>query len=90
VGFFEHAPYENATEQLLHGDVVVIFSDGVTEALDVHGEEYGEERLIELIRVHHTAEASAILQQIVDSVQTFARGAPQHDDVTALVLKYAG
>lgn len=90
VGFFEHAPYANVVEQLQKGDVVVIFTDGVTEALDIHGQEFGEERLIELVKSHCRADASLILERIVQEVQAFARGAAQHDDVTALVLKYGG
>jgi phosphoserine phosphatase RsbU/P len=90
VGFFEHAPYEDIAEQLQKGDVIVIFSDGVTEALDIHGEEFGEERLIALVQQHHEADAATILEHMVQAVQTFARGAAQHDDVTALVIKYAG
>jgi serine phosphatase RsbU (regulator of sigma subunit)/pSer/pThr/pTyr-binding forkhead associated (FHA) protein len=90
VGFFEHAPYANVVEQLQHGDVVVIFTDGVTEALDIHGQEFGEERLIELVKTHCRADASHILERVVQEVQAFSRGAAQHDDVTALVLKYGG
>ena len=90
VGFFEHAPYADVVEQLQKGDVVVIFTDGVTEALDIHGQEFGEERLIDLVKSHCKSDASHILERIVQEVQTFARGAAQHDDVTALVLKYAG
>jgi phosphoserine phosphatase RsbU/P len=90
VGFFENVPYDDATEQLDKGDAVVIFSDGVTEALDIHGEEYGEERLLDLVRDHHKSDAVEILERIVSDVQTFARGTAQHDDVTALVIKYAG
>jgi len=90
VGFFEHAPYEDVVEQLQKGDVVVIFSDGVTEALDAQGQEFGEERLIELLRQYHTADAASILARIMEDVQTFAHGVAQHDDVTALVLKYVG
>jgi phosphoserine phosphatase RsbU/P len=90
VGFFEHAPYEDVEEQLAAGDVVVIYSDGVTEALDIHGQEFSEDRLIELVRQHYRTDAAALLDRIVQDVQTFARGAPQYDDVTALVIKYAG
>ncbi len=67
-----------------------IYSDGVTEALDVHGQEYSEERLIELVQQHYRADAATILDKIVQDVETFAHGAAQHDDVTALVIKYAG
>jgi sigma-B regulation protein RsbU (phosphoserine phosphatase) len=90
VGFFEHAPYEDVGEQLKKGDVVVIYSDGVTEALDIHGQEFSEERLIALLQQNHTSDAQVILDRIVQDVQTFARGAAQHDDVTALVIKYVG
>jgi len=90
VGFFEHAPYDDVVEQLDKGDVVVIYTDGVTEALDIHGQEFGEERLIDLVKEHCASDAVEILECIVESVQSFSRGAPQHDDVTALVLKYAG
>jgi sigma-B regulation protein RsbU (phosphoserine phosphatase) len=89
VGFFEHAPYEDVVEQLANGDVIVIFSDGVTEALDTQGQEFGEERLIELVRQQHGADPATILDRIVAAVQTFSHGAAQHDDVTALVIKYA-
>jgi sigma-B regulation protein RsbU (phosphoserine phosphatase) len=90
VGFFENAPYEDVVEQLDPGDVVVIFSDGVTEALDIHGQEFGEDRLIDLVKQYQSSDACSILERIVQDVQSFARGAAQHDDVTALVLKYAG
>lgn len=90
VGFFEDAQYTDVEVQLQFGDVVVIYSDGVTEALDVQGEEFGEERLEAVIRERSVADATEILDEIIEAVQTFARGAAQHDDVTALVVKYAG
>jgi sigma-B regulation protein RsbU (phosphoserine phosphatase) len=90
VGFFENAPYNDVTEQLEPGDVIVIFSDGVTEALDTQGQEFGEERLIDLVEQHYQSDAGIILERIVDAVQAFSHGAAQHDDVTALVIKYAG
>jgi phosphoserine phosphatase RsbU/P len=88
VGFFEHAPYHDQTEQMASGDVLVVYSDGVTEALNVQEEEFGEERLAAILEQRHTEEAAAIMDAIVEAVQTFARGAPQHDDVTAMVVKY--
>jgi sigma-B regulation protein RsbU (phosphoserine phosphatase) len=90
VGFFEDAQYMDVQEQLQPGDVVVIYSDGVTEALDVHGEEFGEDRLQAVLEKQHAAEVADILAGIVAAVQAFARGAAQHDDVTALVVKYVG
>lgn len=90
VGMFEFAPYQDATERLERGDVLVVYSDGVTEALDVHGEEFGEDRLAAIVEARHADDATTILEAIVQAVQTFAQGAPQHDDVTAMVVKFTG
>ena len=90
VGMFDFAQYENATEQLEPGDVLVVYSDGVTEALNTEGQEFGEERLAAIAEERHKEDASTILEAIVEGVQTFARGAAQHDDVTAMVVKFTG
>jgi sigma-B regulation protein RsbU (phosphoserine phosphatase) len=90
VGFFEHAPYADEKEQLHPGDALVVYSDGVTEALDVQGQEFGEERLVAILQEHHNEDAAAILDAIIEAVKTFARGAAQHDDVTAMAVKFTG
>lgn len=90
VGMFEDAHYADQKEQLQPGDVLTIYSDGVTEALDVHGEEFGEDRLVALIEQHRSETASVIMNRVVEAVQSFARGVAQHDDVTVLILKYVG
>jgi serine phosphatase RsbU (regulator of sigma subunit) len=90
VGFFEHVTYADQNEQLQSGDVLVVYSDGVTEALDVQGQEFGEERLVVILEKRHNDEADAILDAIIDAVLTFSTGVPQHDDVTAMAVKYTG
>jgi serine phosphatase RsbU (regulator of sigma subunit) len=90
VGLFESAAYDAATVRLKPGDTIVSFSDGVTEALSTSGEEFGETRLVEVVRQHQGAPAADVLARVVDAVQAFARGAQQHDDVTALVVRYTG
>jgi sigma-B regulation protein RsbU (phosphoserine phosphatase) len=90
VGMFDFAQYQDIVEQLSTGDVLVVYSDGVTEALNVDGEEFGEERLAAIVNERQPADADAILDAIVRGVQTFARGAAQHDDVTAMVVKFTG
>jgi sigma-B regulation protein RsbU (phosphoserine phosphatase) len=75
---------------LTPGDVLVVYSDGVTEALNVDGQEFGEERLAALLEQRYADDASVILEAIVAEVQAFARGAAQHDDVTAMVVKFTG
>ncbi|MEW6321378.1 MAG: SpoIIE family protein phosphatase [Acidobacteriota bacterium] len=90
VGLFEGAPYADAVERLSPGDVLVIYSDGVTEAMNVREEEFGTDRLVAVLAEHHRADAGTILEHLVGAVREFSRGAPQHDDVTALVVKYLG
>jgi phosphoserine phosphatase RsbU/P len=90
VGMFDFAQYEEAVEQLLPGDVLVVYSDGVTEALNVDGEEFGEKRLETIVAERLANDATSILNAIVHGVQAFARGVAQHDDVTAMVVKFTG
>jgi sigma-B regulation protein RsbU (phosphoserine phosphatase) len=90
VGMFDFAQYGDTTEQLQAGDVLIVYSDGVTEALDTEGREFGEERLADIAAQRHQDNAGAILQAIVEAVQSFAKGAAQHDDVTAMVVKFKG
>lgn len=90
VGLFEDAVYESSRVTLSPGDTVVLYSDGVTDALSVDGEEFGEDRLVAVITEHHGRPAAEVLSEIVEAVETFAGGAPQFDDVTALVVRYLG
>ena len=90
VGLFGAAPYADEETQLEPGDVLVTFSDGVTEALNTAGEEYGEARLIEEVTKYRTAPLGDFIQAVIASVQAFAAGAQQSDDVTVLVLRYLG
>lgn len=90
VGLFGAAPYADEETQLEPGDVLVTFSDGVTEALNTAGEEYSEARLIEEVQKYRMAPLGDFLQAVITSVQAFAAGAQQSDDVTVLVLRYLG
>lgn len=88
VGLFEHATFEEETLQLELGDILVVFSDGVTEALNPAGEEYGEERLLNCINANRQADTAQLLDHVLADVRRFASGADQSDDVTAMVLRY--
>lgn len=90
LGLFEHAVFEEETVPLQPGDLLVTFSDGVTEALSASGEEYGEARLLECIQAHRDATVPDLLERILASVRDFTAGAVQSDDVTALVVRYVG
>jgi serine phosphatase RsbU (regulator of sigma subunit) len=90
VGLFSSATYADDRVQLQPGEVLVIYSDGVTEALNPAGEEFGEERLAAEAISHRTAPLPEFVQAIITAVQTFAAGASQSDDVTVLVARYLG
>jgi sigma-B regulation protein RsbU (phosphoserine phosphatase) len=88
VGLFEGATFEEETVTLAPGEWLVVFSDGVSEALSVDGEEYGEERIVSVAEQHVDLAPSEFLQAIFSDVRAFTKGAAQSDDITALVLRY--
>jgi serine phosphatase RsbU (regulator of sigma subunit) len=90
VGLFEAASFDEETLALAPGDRLVIFSDGVSEAVNAGGEEYGEPRIIELLQQRGDDEPSAVLARLLAGVRDYATGAPQADDITAMVLRYDG
>src|SRR5215510_9489043 len=69
------------------GDLVVLFTDGVSESMNVRYEEWGEERLIELAKTCHGLPALHAMRRILAAAQAFAEGASQHDDMTLVVLR---
>ena len=90
VGLFEAASYDEETVTLGAGDWLIVFSDGVSEALSAADEEYGEGRIVDVVRHHNSVQPQAMLEALFTDVRTFAKGAAQSDDITALVLRYGG
>ena len=88
VGLFESAVYEDETVKLNPGDWLVVFSDGVSEALSAAGEEYGDSRIVSCVQNHASLEPQGLLEAIFADVREFARGAAQSDDITAMVLRF--
>jgi sigma-B regulation protein RsbU (phosphoserine phosphatase) len=72
---------------LSKGDIIALYSDGVTEAMSKRREEFGEERLTSVIIENRDSDAKTIMQAVKDAVFEFAMGAPQHDDITIIVIK---
>jgi sigma-B regulation protein RsbU (phosphoserine phosphatase) len=68
------------------GDVLVVYTDGVTEAANADGEEFGEERLLEVVQAHRLVSVGALLKAISAEVQRFSYG-EQTDDLTLVVVK---
>ena len=73
---------------MLPGDTLVLYTDGVTEAFDHRGEEFGEQRLIESLRRHRDQSPKGLLDSILDDVKQFSPH-EQHDDITLMVAKCA-
>ncbi|MBI3695624.1 MAG: SpoIIE family protein phosphatase [Acidobacteria bacterium] len=90
VGLFPGAPFAQEETHLKPGDKLVIYSDGVTEAENASGKQFGDETLAELVKRHTDVTAADLHQIIIGQVSAFTAGAPQNDDVTLVVLEYRG
>jgi phosphoserine phosphatase RsbU/P len=88
LGLFSTAQYESATIKLNPDDHLILFTDGVVEALNTMGEEFGLERLAAVLQANAQASAQEILACLKETVLSFAANAPQHDDITMMVLGY--
>jgi len=89
LGAFEGTSYERGTIQFAPGDTLVVFTDGISEAADLAGEQFGEDRLAEGIAALAGASAEELVKRLGDTVDRFAEGAPQADDMTLLALTWA-
>ena len=90
LGLLQGVSYEFETLTLEPGDLVIICSDGVTEARNAAGEEFGRDRLIDAMSGMHGAKPAAALEHLFEVVRKFSEGTPQGDDITGLVLRYRG
>ncbi|WP_400193571.1 SpoIIE family protein phosphatase [Hymenobacter sp. B81] len=92
LGILRDASYEKRIKNMYYdynpGDVMVMYTDGIVEARDAAGEEYGEDRLRDLLGRTFYLEAEEIKQAIVDDVEQFSHGLPPHDDQTLLIIKF--
>jgi len=87
LGILADAPYEAETVSLESGDWLVIFTDGVVEAINDADVEYGEERLMAQINAGVEYPAKMLLSHIMVNLDTFVGNTPQHDDITCMLLK---
>jgi phosphoserine phosphatase RsbU/P len=88
LGMFDFARYEQEELALAPGDTLVVFSDGISEAQNPEGEEYGDERLIACLEANREASPAAMREALIASARAFARGANQSDDMTVLIIRY--
>lgn len=87
IGIFKGAEFLLEHEQMQTGDILVLYTDGITEAINADEEEFGEERLEELVIAHATRPADDIADLILDAVTAFAGEQNLFDDATLVVLK---
>jgi sigma-B regulation protein RsbU (phosphoserine phosphatase) len=87
LGLFPQARYDEAAVDLHPGDVLVVFTDGVTEALNPKEEEFGEDRLKNLLRQVVHLPVNEISSRIAEELKTWIHDAEQYDDLTFLVMK---
>lgn len=87
VGLLANAIYEEQTLDLLPSDILLAFTDGISEAMNGAQEEWGEDRMIAETQAHGDLNAAELLQQLFRAADAFAAGAPQHDDMTLLVMR---
>jgi len=87
IGILPDAIYEHKNIQLKSGDAVIMYTDGITEALNSHDEEFGEHRLITIAKKAMHLSAKQILDLILESVVDFTHGYLQTDDLTLVILK---
>jgi sigma-B regulation protein RsbU (phosphoserine phosphatase) len=88
VGLIPEAKYAAVRVKLEPGDTLVLFSDGVTEAADLQEHMFGVPRLSEILAGQHDVPLDQLQKRVVDSVESFARGTNQADDITLLFIRY--
>lgn len=87
LGILPMAQYQEATVTLDPGDILVLFSDGVTEEVDPNDEQFGEERLANLVALMRERPAAEIVDQVHRAVHAFTKGAPAADDITVVIAR---
>ncbi len=90
LGVLGHARYESATVELRPGDQLLLYTDGVTEAMDGAMQPFGVSRLDEALKVAPRTCPQETIGHVLNSVQDYVAAARQHDDITTLCLRYLG
>jgi sigma-B regulation protein RsbU (phosphoserine phosphatase) len=89
IGLIEEAEFGEKTIELQNGDLLVLYTDGVTEALNLQNQEFGRERLTVLSRQVNTLPVKEIVQEIRQALEEFSEGKPLADDTTLVVCRIA-
>lgn len=87
LGMFADTTYEVGRREIAPGSVLCLYTDGITEARNEKGEEFGEERLIDLLKIMRTATATQILRAVFQAVDGFADPKDHDDDKTCVIIR---
>ena len=77
----------NSTVPLGANDCLILYTDGITEALDQNGQEFGMDRTIQAIQASAPQGAPAIVKRLTEDLRSFAGNTPQNDDITLIVIR---
>ena len=87
LGMFDFASYQSRTFHLHKGDILVVYSDGLTDAQNQQEEMFGEERLLNIIQQEAPSGSHAIERKVLKAIEEFTQGMPQLDDITFVVVE---
>lgn len=87
LGALDSESTETQVIQLVSGDILLLYSDGITEAHNSQGEMFGKERVLDFLKTHTAGAIQAIADDLFYEVALFGEGAPQYDDLTLLILR---
>jgi adenylate cyclase len=87
LGMFDFASYQSRTLSLNKGDILMVYSDGLTDAENPQQEMFGEERLLEILRREAPSGSHAVERTFLKAIEDFTQGTPQTDDITFVVVE---
>jgi serine phosphatase RsbU (regulator of sigma subunit) len=87
LGLFDYVSYESSAFRLDKGDILVVYSDGLTDAENPQEEMFGEERLLRTIRQEAPSGSQALEERFLKAIEEFTQGMPQTDDITFVVVE---
>jgi len=90
LGIFEDFKYREENVSLEKGDVLAIYTDGITESLNSEGEQFGTGRLVEAVKGLMNQKAELIIEGVLDQLKAFSGGLQAEDDITMMVIKVEG
>jgi sigma-B regulation protein RsbU (phosphoserine phosphatase) len=87
LGAFDFAVYEVTSFAMECGDILLVYSDGLTDAENLEGEMFGEDRLLEILQKEGAAGCDALELKLLQAVENFTRGHSQTDDITFMLVQ---